>query len=97
MAKKKSRKSRRTRKAQTGRAPQPQTVTQVAPTPSTEAATQTLQKRTLKGGNRGLNASDFVREYAYVYFDLRKMFTVAAVMFALLIIVNLILTRLVVL
>ncbi len=41
--------------------------------------------------------SDFVQEYAYVYFDLRKMFTVAAVMFVLLILTNVILTRFVVL
>ncbi len=95
MAKKKSRKSRRSRKSQSARVTQPQPqVAQPTPTTPSETPVQTSQK---KSGGRRVSASDFVKEYAYVYFDLRKMFTVAALMFALLIIINLILTRLVVL
>ncbi len=89
MAKKKSRKSRRSRK--TARSAQQQIqATQPAPVQVVEAAAKPVSK---KAEGRKAAATDFVREYAYVYFDLRKMFTVAAIMFVLLIVVNMIMTH----
>ena len=88
MAKKRTRKSRKAR-----RSPQP-----IQPQVSEQSVdTMPEAKRTLASRVETRRMSDFVQEYAYVYFDLRKMFTVAAVMFVLLILTNVILTRFVVL
>ncbi len=89
MAKKRTRKSRKARRT-TPRSAQPQVSKQ-------PAAAEATQQETVPTSSTARRAADFAREYAYVYFDLRKMFTVAAVMFVLLILTNIVLTRLVVL
>jgi len=88
MAKKRTRKSRKVRR--TTLPAQPQMAEQSVDTMS-EA------KRSLATRVETRRMSNFVQEYAYVYFDLRKMFTIATIMFVLLILTNVILTRFVVL
>ncbi len=88
MAKKKSRKGRRSRqRREVAQKPLPARQPEQAP-PTVEGAART--PRSLQR-----SAADFVGQYAYVYFDLRKMFTVAAIMFILLIVANFVLTRMI--
>lgn len=63
--------------------------------PVAEVATRASTVAASRRGVRG--AIDFMAEYAYVYHDLRKMFTIAILMFVLLVVVNLIVTRFIVL
>lgn len=44
------------------------------------------------GATRRTSPEEFEEEYTYVYHDLRRIFTVAVIMFTLLIIVNLLLS-----
>ncbi len=87
---KKTRKSRRSRKRTTQPVQQPQAASsqqQEAAAPATTTAAAKTQRRTARA------SADFVREYAYVYFDLSKMFTLAVVMFIFLIVTNILVTR----
>ncbi len=90
MAKKRTRKSRRSRAK--ARQPQPQRAATQPQAPTAPAATARPAPTSVRQ-----SATDFVREYAYVYFDLRKMFALAAVVFILLIVTNVILRYFVVL
>jgi len=106
---KKSRKSRRgrSRKAQP-RKPQTRRQAQPAAPQAPEATARAASLQKTETDTRVATAArprrtvtqrtvDFVSEYAYVYYDLRKMFTLAAVMFILLMAVNMIITRFLVL
>ena len=90
MAKKRTRKSRRSRAKARQAQPQQAATQPQAPTAPAAAArpAPTTARQSL---------TDFVQEYAYVYFDLRKMFTLAAIVFLLLIVTNLVLRYFVVL
>lgn len=98
MAKKKSRKSGRQRQRRSTTR-QPRLARQPEPSPAVEAAAAqaapTVQRAGRAARSLQRSAADFVSQYAYVYFDLRKMFTVAAIMFILLIVANLVLTRMI--
>ncbi len=90
--KKKSRKSARRSRQQTAtRARQPQVQEQAASQP-VAAAAATKAKAPKKASTVSL--TDFAKEYSYVYYDLRKMFLLAAAMFVLLIVVNMVLSYL---
>ena len=84
MAKKRTRKSRRRRS---------QTMPPATSTIPSPAASSPSQPAAVSHPRAGVarNTADFVQTYAYVYFDLRKMFFMAAVIFVLLILTNIIL------
>ena len=99
MSRKKSRKSRRQRRQTRPtrrtepRASQPSTAAPPAPTAVKEQVKEAKAPAQKKETATGSQLVDFVHEYAYVYYDLRKMFTLAFVMLLLLILVNFILTH----
>ena len=99
MAKKRTRKSRRARRRPSP-VTRPTTEKHVETRPSQTATPEPTQIATQPSpaSARGVRrtATDFVSEYSYVYFDLRKMFTIALIMFVLLILTNLVLTRMIV-
>ena len=88
MAKKKTRKSRKARRRREQVAQPTPAVRREEPAPRQEPP-KPVAARTARS-----TITDFVHEYAYVYFDLRKMFTLALAMFILLVVTNLILTQL---
>ncbi len=95
MAKKKGRKSRRQRSRQAPvekRSPRSESPSPAKEEPVIQASPRPKRKA-LSGSQKFV---DFVHEYAYVYYDLRKMFTLAFVMLVLLILVNVVLTHFVV-
>ncbi|GEM_PF-6266531 len=97
MAKKKSRKSRRqrTRRSERRQPVAPQESTPARAEPAVQAAPPPKPKKKAKP-EKETRLIDFVHEYAYVYYDLRKMFTLAFIMLVLLVVVNFVLTHYVV-
>ena len=95
MAKKKTRKSRRARRRSASTA-QARPAKEAKPASAKEAsppAAASPSPAKARGIRRA--TTDFINEYSYVYFDLRKMFTIAFIMFVFLVVTNLVLTRLV--
>jgi len=87
--KKKSRKSRKTRRQVTPSARQPKPQVQ-EPESAQPIAAAPQNKPAAKQAEATL---DFVKEYAYVYHDLRETFLLAGAIFVLIVVVNLILTQ----
>ncbi len=86
MAKKRSRKSRKHR-ART-----------ISPTPAVHETVSAAEVTSTAVTSRSPSGpTNFVQTYAYVYFDLRKMFLMAGIIFVLLILTNVVLRYFVVL